>query len=230
MFTRLLPIYLLIFSGFAYSAEGNRPASFLYEESEKQLVNLIRYPKDIKGKVALVLNCVSRVQPSGKMKDTGCLTENQYEQTFTSQVIKAGKRARMVPALIDGKAYEIYLQFRVEFAAEKDEKLVRLYPNTGYEENVLEYGFHYTAGQRAIGKKEPWNDACPSRAKYTVWARSYLGEDGKADSPTIEFGQGLRPIASCLDAIKQTIVNSKYTPAMSEGEFVPSVYIEIFGN
>ena len=73
------------------------------------------------------------------MKDTGCFTQNQFEQSFNSQVVRAAKKARMIPALINGKAYEIYLQFRVEFAAEKDEMLVRLYPNTGYEENVLEY-------------------------------------------------------------------------------------------
>ena len=190
----------------------------------------IRSGRPGRGKVALVLHCVSRIQPSGKMKDTGCFTQNQFEQSFNSQVVRAAKKARMIPALINGKAYEIYLQFRVEFAAEKDEMLVRLYPNTGYEENVLEYGANHSGGQRAIGRKEPWNDACPSHAKYTVWVRAYLGEDGRAASPSIEFGNGLRPISTCLDAIKQTIINSKYAPAMSNGVFVPSTYVELFGN
>ena len=51
MFTRSLPLFLLIFSATAQPSEGSRPANFLYEEDDKQLVNLIRYPKDVKGKV-----------------------------------------------------------------------------------------------------------------------------------------------------------------------------------
>lgn len=229
MFSRFVPLLMLLFAINA-NAEGSRAAGFDYEESKRQLANVIEYPDGIKGKVSLVLSCVSRIQSNGKMKDTGCFTKNQYEQTFAGQVVKAAKKARMTPAIVNGKSYEIYLQFRVEFLAEGEEQDVHLYANPGYEENVLAYGFEHVAGQRVIGKKEPWNDACPNHANFTVWARAYLSEEGQAENPTIEFSNGLRPIASCLDAIKKTIVTSRYTPATSEGVPVPSTYIEIFGN
>ena len=261
MFKRLLPTALLIFACAGWAAEGSRPASFDHPEADRQLEKVIVFPKEIKGKVELVLDCVARIQPSGRLKDTGCYTDNQYQQAFTSQVIKAASRARMIPALIDGTSYEIYMQFRIAFAAEEykkkkievedkdDKKAVkaaekeaekaanlarnmraRIFPNPGYEENVVAYGIDHVAGQRVIGKDEPWNKACPSRAHYRVLVRAYLGEDGKADNPSIEFGNGIRPIASCLDAIKATIINSLFVPAMSDDVPVPSTYVEQFGN
>jgi hypothetical protein len=261
MIKRFPPLALLIFAGAAWPAEGSRPASFDHPEPDRQFAKVIVFPREVKGKVELVLDCVARIQPSGRLKETGCYSENQYEQAFTSQVIKASSRARMIPALVNGKPYETYMQFRIAFAAdeykkkkievedEDDKKAVkaaekeaektaqlarnmrvRIFPNPGYQENVLAYGIDHVAGQRVIGKNEPWNEACPSRAHYRVIARAYLGEDGRADNPSIEFGNGIRPIASCLDAIKQTLVDSLYTPAMSEGAAVPSTYVELFGN
>jgi hypothetical protein len=253
MFTRVLPVTFLCFASLAVFAQDNRPATFDYDESDKQLQNLISFPKEVTGKVELILSCVSRIQPNGKMDETGCYQMNQYEQAFASQVIRAARKARMRPAIIDGKAREIYLQFRVEFIREKalpkkadDEKgkkkkkeeeqeivdvgrALHLYLNPGYEENVLEYGYEHIAGQRVIGK-EPWQDICPSRAKYTLWVRAFLSEEGEAASPTIEFGNGIRPVSNCLEAIKDTIITSQYAPAMAEGVPVPSTYIELFGN
>jgi hypothetical protein len=261
MLSRFVPLVLLLVASAAWSAEGSRPASFDHPEPDRKFAKVIVFPREVKGKVELVLDCVARVQPSGRLKETGCYTENQYEQAFTSQVIKASSRARMIPALVNGKSYEIYMQFRIAFAAdeykkkkievedEDDKKAVkaaekeaekqaqlarnmrvRIFPNPGYVENVEAYGVDHVAGQRVIGKNEPWNDACPSRAKYRVLARAYLGEDGKAGSPSIEYGNGIRPIASCLDAIKKTLIDSLYTPAMADGVPVPSTYIELFGN
>ena len=108
-------------------------------------------------------------------------------------------------------------------------RALHLYLNPGYEENVLEYGYDPIAGQRVIGK-EPWQEICPSRAKYTLFVRAYLSEEGQAASPSIEFGNGIRPVATCLDAIKNTIVTSAYAPAMADGVPVPSTYTELFGN
>ena len=254
MFTRILSVFSLCLASIAVWAQNNHPANFDYEDSTKQLANLIKYPKEVSGKVSLILSCVSRVQASGSMKNTGCYQNNQYEQAFAAAVTKAAKKARMNPAIVDGKPAEIYLQFRIEFIREaavkkkkeeegdekkkkkKDEKpvenvgQVHLYLNPGYEENVLEYGYEHIAGQRVIGKKEPWNDVCPNHARYSVWVRAYLSEEGKAESPTVEFGNGIHPIANCIDAIEETIIASRYTPAIAEGVPVPSTYIEVFSN
>ena len=254
MFSRFALLLTLFIATTANAAEGSREANFDYPESKNQLANLIKYPDKVTGKVSLILSCVSRIQPSGKMKETGCYQNNQYESVFAATVVKAAKKARMNPAIVNGRPSEIYLQFRIEFLRESEvrdkdkdedkeedkdgdddgkaaaEQFVYLYANPGYEENVLAYGFEHVAGQRVIGKNEPWNDACPNHANYTVLVRAHLSEEGKAENPTIEFTNGLRPIETCLTAIKRTIVASAYTPATSEGVPVPSTYIEFFGN
>ena len=119
MIMRMLPLPLLLLAFATIAADNSRPANFDHEESDRRLANLIKFPEEISGKVSLVLNCVSRIQPSGSMKETGCYAENQYEQTFTGMVIKAAKKARMNPAIFEGKPVEIYLQFRVQFVAEE---------------------------------------------------------------------------------------------------------------
>lgn len=226
----LAPFIALLPATSVLADELNRPANFDHPERKRQLDALIEYPKEVSGKVALVLSCLSRIKDNGKMDQTGCYQKDQYEASFTATVIKAAKKARLTPAIVNGKAEEIYLQFRVEFAREGEDSAVRLYLNPGYEENVLAYGFDHVAGQRVISKKEPWLDACPSHARYSVWVRAYLSEEGRAENPTVEFGNGIRPVSQCIDAIKQTIIASRYTPAYAEGVAVPSTYIEIFSN
>ena len=190
---------------------------------------LLVFP-EIKGDISVVMNCFSRVERSGKMEDTGCYLQNNYDEPFATAINRAAKKARMNPALIGGEPHEIYLQFRVEFIKEGEDQRIHYYLNPGYEENVKAYGYDHVAGQRAIGKEEPWNRACPKRAQYAVWVRAYLGEDGRADSPTVEHADGIMPTQACRDAIEQTIINSRYTPAYADGEPVPSTFVEPFSN
>jgi len=214
------------------NAQGVQPASFEHSEADRRLDSLVKFP-DIEGKLSVMLNCFSRVKTSGKLTDTGCYTEKNYDQPFAAAVIKAAKKARMKPAIVGGKAREVYLQFRAEFIADGEkgaEKSIYLHSNPGYAENIEAYGYDYVAGQRVLGSKEPWTNACPKRAAYAVWARAYLGENGRADNPTIVHASGVIPTQTCQDAIKQTIVASLYTPAMADGSPVPSTFVELFGN
>jgi hypothetical protein len=118
----------------------------------------------------------------------------------------------------------------VEFIAEGEQRAIHYYLNPGYEENVKAYGFEHVAGQRAIGDKEPWREVCPKRAQYSLWVRAYLGEDGRADSPSIQHAEGIMPTTACLDAIEQTIIASRYTPTLADGDPVPSTFVEFFSN
>lgn len=249
----------------AVSAAEMRPANFNVAERKHQLTSHIRWPEEVRTETSLILNCFSVINTSGRMKDTNCFAKNPFEQAFTASLVKAAKKGRLNPALIDGEPQEVYLQYRVEFTSEAvkkapipkpaegeeelskkekkklDKKLeaeaiaranrrVSIYLNPGYEENVAAYGYDHVAGQRVIGKKEPWNDVCPKRAKYAVWVRAYLSEEGEIGNPTIDHADGVMPTANCQNAIKETVLASKFTPAMADGVPVPSSFIEIFGN
>ena len=229
MTTRILPLALLAFAAGALAQDNFRPANFDFEEDKRRLDKLIEFP-EVTGDLSVMLLCASRIQSNGKMVDTGCYLQNNYEGPFAEAVNKAAKKARLNPAIVDGKAREVYLQFRVEFIAEKEERSIYFYLNPGYEENIKAYGFDHVAGQRVIGRNEPWNEACPKRAKFSVLAKAFLGEDGRADSPSLSHSQGVMPTPACQEAIKQTILQSRYTPAMADGYAVPSSFVEPFGN
>lgn len=219
----------LLLSALSANAQDTRPADFDHPEAKHRLDTHLEFP-EIKGDISVVMNCFARVKANGRMDGTSCYLQNNYDAPFAQAISRAGKKAHMNPAIINGKAREIFLQFRVEFIKEGENQTIDYYLNPGYEENVKAYGFRHIAGQRMIGKKEPWNEACPKRAHYAVWVRAYLGPDGRADSPTIQHADGITPTAGCIDAIKQTILSSSFTPALADGEPVPSTFIEPFSN
>lgn len=226
---RIIVCLLLITSTVAVAAGNFRPANFDVAEAKQRMDRLVLFP-EVKGNVSVMLTCFSQVQSSGKMEKTGCFTKDQYDQPYAMAVNKAAKKARMNPALIGGKAKRIYLQFRVEFIAEGDEKNIYFHMNPGYQENIDAYGYQHIAGQRVFHDKEIWLEACPKRARFAVWARAYLSEDGKAENPSIVHADGVMPTSTCQDAIRQTIVASEYTPTIADGEAVPSTFVELFGN
>jgi len=221
--------FALLLVTFSADAQDMRPADFDHPEADRRMDALLVFP-EIKGDISVVMSCFARVKANGKMEGTNCYLQNNYDEPFARAIAVAGKKARMNPAIVAGMAREIFLQFRVEFIKEGDNQTIDYYLNPGYEENVKAYGFRHVAGQRVIGKKEPWNDACPQRARYAVWVRAYLGPDGRADSPTVQHADGITPVQSCIDAIKQTVVSSLYTPALADGEPVPSTFVEPFSN
>jgi len=231
-----LPLFLsLLFIAFSSSAVAAdwRSADFDVAENKKKLDSLIKFP-EVTGNISVTISCFSQIQTSGKMKETGCYSANKFEASFGAAVSKAARKALLNPAVIGGKPRKVFLQFRVEFNAEgaEDKRIetIDLHMNPGYEENIIAYGFDHIAGQRAIGRDEAWQKTCPRHARFAVWARAYLGEDGKAENPTVEHATGIVPTAPCLNAIKRVIVASQYVPATSEGVAVPSTFVEIFGN
>ncbi|MDX1404232.1 MAG: energy transducer TonB [Woeseiaceae bacterium] len=224
---RFFAIALLTLTS-AHASDEFQPATFEHQESKRRLADRIEFP-DVSGKVSAMLVCFSQIEKSGRMKSTGCYTKDNYETQFAAAVVKAAKKASMTPAMIDGKPYKIYMQFRVEFIADGEDRVINLYPNPGITENIEAYGEHYIAGQRVIGS-EPWQRICPQRAKYLVLVRAFLGEDGRSESPSVERISGIMPTADCQDALKETILNSRYTPAMADGYPVPSAFVESFSN
>ncbi len=218
----------LLLAGGSASAQDRQPANFDIEDHEKSLVNRIIFP-EFKGDVSAMIDCFSIVEPSGKMKDYGCYTKDQFDAPFAQAVNYAAKKARMNPAVIGGQKKEIYLQFRAEFIAQGDERTIDLYLNPGFTENIEAYGYDHVGGQRVVGK-ESWMNVCPQRSRYSLWVRAYLGEDGTTDNVSLIHAGGIVPTEACQNAIKQTILSSLYTPALADGVPVPSTYVEMFGN
>jgi len=219
---------LFIIAAVAWADDNLRPATFEHEEGKRRLDNRIEFP-EVKGDANAMIHCFSQIAKSGKMAETGCFLQNNFDGPFAAAIMKAAKKSSMTPAIIDGKKRKIYLQFRVEFIAKGEDRHIYLYSNPGYTENVEAYGYDHIAAQRVIGK-EPWQKICPQRAKYLVAARAFVGEDGQAGHASLERISGILPTPDCQNAIRETILRSAYTPAMAEGYPVPSSYFESFSN
>ena len=219
---------LLVAASPALPADEMHPANFEHEEEKRRLYKRIVFPIMTRD-ATVMLQCVSQIATNGRMKETGCYPKDQFESDFASAVIKGAKKAYMNPAVINGKSRKIYLQFRVEFITEGDNRSIYLYLNPGYAENVEAYGYKYIAAQRVIGK-EPWQDVCPQRARYLLTLKAFVGEDGQSGSASLEKVSGIMPTLDCQDAIKNTILSSAFTPGMADGFAVPSAHVELFGN
>jgi hypothetical protein len=205
-----------------------RPASFDVEEEKRSFADLLEFP-DISGDVSVMMMCASQIATSGKMTETGCMIRNNGEVVFGKAIQAAAKKARVTPAEINGKEYKVYLQFRVEFIKEGDSKRIHVWSNPGDAENIEAYGDEYVAAQRVIGK-EPWMKVCPARAQFALTARAHVSVEGVASSVSLNYGYGIVPTGNCQQAIIDTIVQSAFTPAMADGEPVPSAFVEPFGN
>ena len=229
-FARHSASMVLVFMPFAspHAAAQRVPAMFEFEEPERSFPALLQFP-DVAGNFSIMLLCASQVEASGKMTDTFCVIRNNGEVPFGQAVQKAAKKARMTPAIIDGKEQKVYLQFRVEFIKEGDTEDIHIFSNTGDAENVEAYGSDFIAAQRVIGK-EPWMKVCPARAEYGITARAHVSVEGVASSVSLHHGYGIVPTGTCQEAVIRTIEGSLFTPAMVGDEPVPSAFVEPFGN
>lgn len=219
----LLPLLSLAAAG----AHADRvPAQA--DTGEDGLEQRIEFP-ELRGDITAVLRCAARLQRNGRLKDNGCYVESPADRVFIEPINRAARRARFKPATLDGRALEIYLQYRVQFVKEGEDERVSVWLNPGVAENVEAYGQDHVAAQRVIGK-ERWEDVCPSRADYLVWLRAHVAEDGSASSASLTHGAGINPSPRCREAILATIGESEFFPALADGEPVPSTYMEPFGN
>ena len=204
------------------------PASLGNPEVEKALATLTEFP-EVKGDMTAIMGCAVQAMHNGKLKGNMCFLQNDFDQPFAGALFKAAKKARLVPATIDGREKTVYLQYRAEFIKEGERQEIILYPNPGIAENVEAYGKDHVAAHRVIGK-ESWQKACPKRARYMVRVKAHVDEQGAVSNISLSHGGGIVPPASCQDAIIAGIAASEFIPAMADGIPVPSTFAEPFSN
>lgn len=208
-------------------SRAERTAAML-GSGEDSFSRLIEFP-ELKGDTSAIIRCAARVEASGKMKDNGCAANTPADQIFVVPINKAAKKARMTPAVADGREQEVYFQYRVEFIKKGDEETVNVYPNPGVQENIEAYGAGHVAAQRAIGNEE-WENVCPAKAQYLVWLKAHVAEDGTPSNLSLTHGGGLKPTPRCEEAILSSAGTSLFFPALADGEPVPSTYVEPYAN
>ncbi len=224
--------FLLLIAMLSASAAAQAqlsPATLGHPTSENYFIDLMEFP-DTQGDATVRLLCIAIIKANGRVKDqAGCFIKNNWDPDFAAAVQKASKKAQWNPARQGKNGVEVGVIFQVEFLKREDDRTINVYLHSGIAENIEEYGPNHISAQRAVGK-ESWQDTCPKRADWMLFAKAHVNEEGAASSVDLEHGNGLVPTGPCQQAIIDTLTSSRFSPAMIDGVPVPSSYVEPFGN
>jgi hypothetical protein len=222
---RLTLLAALVLS--ANSALAQRtPATFNHPDNSLQ--SRIVFP-ELRGDSVAQIRCAAQVQRNGKFEQNVCFVEKAGDEVFIKAINEAAKKARMNPAIIDGKTAAVYVQYMVVFTKAGDSQTVRIFNNPGIIENTEAYGVEHIAAQRGL-TAEKWQKTCPSRVRFMVLVKAHVSEEGVLGSVSIDPVHGAAATERCLQAITDTLNESLFTPAMADGEPVPSTFVEPFGS
>ena len=202
------------------------PAGF--SSGEKSLEALIEFP-ELRGDVSVTISCIGLLARNGKLEEHGCYQQNPGDETFIATIYKAAKKARLVPAVLDGRAVSVVFQYRAHFTKKGEDETVQFVANPGYEENVEAYGVEHVAAQRVYAKDD-WEKSCPKQARFIVMVRANVDYDGAPSAASVTHLNGINITEKCEQAIIGAVVESRFIPAQADGEAVPSTFVEPFGN
>jgi len=227
MFARTAIIVLLLGPAAAPAyAAVNTPARF--SGGEDGLAQRIEFP-EVKGDGKITLRCAAKVRDDGDMDDNGCYLDDNNAGVFMKAINAAARKAKMIPAVIDGKKRDVYVQYRVEFRTADGKNSITIYNNPGVRENVEAYGDDHIAAQRAL-TRETWQKECPRHTRFLVWAKAHVAPDGEQSNISLAPNEGAPITRDCEQAIIATLAEAGFAPALDGTEPVPSSYVEPFGN
>lgn len=194
------------------------PAKFV--DGEKSLGKLIKYPS-VDGDYLTILNCFADVSTFGRMSDTVCSYQDESALVFAKAVERAGKSARLSPAILNGEKKKVWLQFTVIFIKDSDGEEIQVLNNAG--ENVDKYGSEYIGAQRIVLRKFP--DTCSQYNDWFALTRVTITSEGLSKDFELDPSSRLVP-KECPDTLRHLMLSSRYIPAFYEGTPVESTYAE----
>jgi hypothetical protein len=219
-----LPLLFLIYS-FPIFGES-APAKF--NVKEKSLISSIKFPQT-KGDISIIINCSGVILKNNKIKFFNCYKNQPGDEVYIQEIYKAHKKARFQPAVFNNKKEDAFVQFRIKFEKKNDNELISIINNIGYEENVIAYGLNHIGAQRIVGK-ETWQKLCPKYNRYNIITKTHINNLGQASNSSISSSKGIPVNKKCINSIVDTLNSSIYIPAFVNGNYVPSTYVEVFGN
>jgi len=204
----------------------SRSANF--NTKDKSLLSMMVFP-NIKGNAMVIINCSGLIKKNKKMKSFLCYKNQPGDEIYIQKIYKANKKARYIPATLNNKNVDVFVQFRILFKKTNDETKIQIIRNPGYQENIMAYGDNYIGAQRVTGN-ENWQKYCPKYNRYRLLSKAHVNKNGIASNANIASLNGITINDKCKNTIISTLNSSQYLPAKSNKKNVPSTYIELFGN
>ncbi len=205
----------------ALSQENRAPYTHAtFQPGKRSIENLIKFPKTtFSGELAVI--CSSRATAKGRIKNARCSSPQDPDLDFTMAVSRRFNSARVISATVNGKKEEVDFQFTVVFSSNREEQNIVVHENNG--KNIEHFGNDYTSAQRYSPNPFP--------ARCSGWRRDDLivevaivEKTGRAKA--IEVMSSTAGVdARCKDALQTQLSNARWIPAISNGEFVESVWV-----
>ena len=207
---------------FAADDDGGIPtfthAKFV--EGDRSLMNLIEFP-DIDFDVEITLMCNGHASAKGRLKLGKCSSPGDPDLLFTMSVSRVFNSLRMVPATVNGRAEEVDFQFVVIFEKAGEAESIDIYPNN--QKNVDRLGLDYISAQRYSPHDLPGRCAGWRQDDLLIEA-AIVEENGRPrDVNVMSASVGIPN--SCRKGIISQLEDARWIPAMYQGQYVESVWI-----
>ena len=205
---------------------SSQSATFFH--SEDSLLSKLIFPK-IKGNTTTFISCSGVIKKNKKIENVICYKNQAGDEIYIQEIYRVIKKSRFTPAQINKKPVAVFIQFRILFKQTDDESKIKIFSNSGYEENVSAYGMNYIGAQRLIGK-EKWVKNCPKYNRYRALSKTHVAPSGQASNANLKLLNGIKISDKCANSILSSLNHSQYIPAFKANNTLPSTYIELFGN
>ena len=220
--------YILILLVFLSNLLLATPQSATFFHSEDSLLSKLTFPQ-IKGNTTTFINCSGIIKKNKKIENVICYKNQAGDEIYIQEIYRVIRKSRFTPAQINKKQVEVFVQFRVLFKQDDDGNEIKIFSNSGYEENVSAYGMNYTGAQRVIGKEE-WLNNCPKYNRYRALSKTHIAPSGQASNANLKLVNGISLSDKCINSIVSSLNKSQYIPAFKANKALPSTHIELYGN
>jgi hypothetical protein len=197
-----------------------------FAAGERALEGRVAFP-DVEGDLTLLLQCRTFVSKRGIANNTFCLEHDRELESLLATLHDAVNKSRMIPAMVDGKAEEVRILFRVLFVRRGNNASVHVYENWGHDVETL--GFDYRAPQ--VRSRKGTSYKCfrhdrPLVAQATI----RISETGRpSGQASVEFAEGSAEDAGCEQQLKEELAASAFIPAEANGKPVEATFTTVIG-
>jgi len=231
-FTLLVIVFFS--ASYGQTEEIVEPAYFSPDQIA-EIIRKIELPQ-IKTPYEVVIKCAGVVTEEGTLRDKRVALcggiENERNSLGSKEITSLVKSVekgtagmKLNPAMINGRAVDIWFNFHVKILAEGNSTLITLRENQLLNESY--YGENYISSQRYLLDKNIEKLRCGFPKPKNMFSLAIqISAFGKpADYRILEVEQLSR---NCKKSIEEFIKDSGFIPAMVDGDPVDSIYVELF--
>jgi hypothetical protein len=212
-------LLLLLFCAWHACAAATQPARLT--EGPDSIESHLRIPEGLlPGRY--VVQCEAWLRRNGKVRTFLCYSAEKTHGPLVAAVARAGRQARFVAAMRDGKPAEVSMQVMVRIDITSQGPLVLAVPNNGVE--AERYGLLYTAPQRFNEFIWHGNHDPLKSSDILLWRKLRIDEQGKVIEYRLE-NVGNVP-QWFVDGLAEQVERMEFMPGYYEGKPVPMAYIE----